>query len=352
MQFTSPLSFANKVLNRYELQMKRVRLTSRPVELTLEPTLLCNSNCVMCNRNYSRKETKEAAGFLSWEIFRKAEPFFKYASRVLFGGFGEAFLHPEYLQMLGEIKKSRTSVYVFTNGILLTEEVGRRLVDLQMDMVCVSLGGASRETYRKIRGVDALDTVAANLRAISEYKRAKGARKPLLSFNIVAMKSLLPELEHIVLLARDAGVELIAFPNLVVQGAEMRSESLWLNPEPAERAFAHAAGLAKFLGIEFVSPKFCISRSGCIDPFRRMNVNWDGTVMSCAMERYLVGDLTEQSIGEIWNGTGLIALRRRLHDDGVERVCPNCTCWDNSPEAFLNPWVNSRAFAERAVSGG
>ena len=94
MYFVNKRSFANKILNRLEMKAKRIRMLSRPVELTLEPTLKCNSNCLMCNRNFSRAETKQAEGFLSWATFRKVQPFFQTAERVLFGGFGKCYGSP------------------------------------------------------------------------------------------------------------------------------------------------------------------------------------------------------------------------------------------------------------------
>lgn len=347
MFYVNPLSFSNKLLNRVEIKLGRSRLLSRPVELTLEPTLQCNSNCVMCNRNFSRKETKEETGFLSWETFGKVKPFFKYAERVLFGGFGESLLHPDYLAMLKEIKAEGPYVYFFTNGILLSGEVGRQLVDNDMDMICVSMGGATRETYQKIRGTDAFERVVANIRELTQYKRKTGKTKPLLSFNVVAMKSLLPEMEALVELAHDIGVEHIAMPNLVAQGDELRSESPWLCLEKSQKSFQKAADLAGKYNITFIPPNLAASGSGCNALFNRLNINWDGSIMSCAMERYLIGDLNEKSIGEIWNGNGMKSLRRQIVEQGLEASCPRCTCWDNRPETFLDPWINSRKHAKR-----
>jgi MoaA/NifB/PqqE/SkfB family radical SAM enzyme len=346
MFYVNAKSFANKLLNRAEIKLKHTRLLSQPVELTLEPTLECNSNCIMCNRNFSRKEVKQARGFLSWDTFNKVRPFFSTAERVLFGGFGEPLLHPDYLKMLREIKKAGPYVYVFSNGILMKEAVGRALVDEGMDMICISVGGATRETYRKIRGVDAFDNVTDNIRRISEYKKRLGTDLPLLSFNIVAMRSLLGEMEAIVKLAHDTGVRHIAMPNLVAQGPEMEQESPWLCRDEALAAFANAADLAMKYGITFIPPNLNVEQGRCNALFNRLNINWDGAIMSCAMERYIVGDLRKQTITEIWNGKGMRELRHKVIAEGFAATCPKCTCWDNNPENYLHPSINSRAFAQ------
>jgi len=339
-------SFVNKLINRAEIQLDRTKLISRPIELTLEPTLVCNSNCIMCNRNFSRKETKEAAGYLSWDVFNKVRPFFRTAERVLFGGFGEPLMHPHYLEMLKEIKKAGPYVYVFSNGILMKEAVGMALVDSGMDMICISMGGATQETYRKIRGVDAFATVTNNIRRISDYKKSRGTELPLLSFNIVAMRSLLAELEDIVELAQEIGVEHIALPNLVAQGEDMQVESCWLCRDEALAVLENAAVRAARYGITFIPPNLNVDQARCNALFNRLNINWDGSIMSCAMERYIVGDLRWQTIAEIWNGRGMQTLRRQIITEGYKATCPHCTCWDNNPENFLHPWNNSRAYAK------
>lgn len=339
---------SNMLLNMVEIKMKRSRLISRPVTITLEPTLMCNSDCIMCNRNFNRKGTKTSDGFLSWDTFNAVKPLFKYARSVLFGGFGEALLHPEYLSMLNEIKKTGSFVFFYTNGILLTENIGRQMVDIGMDRIYISIGGATRATYRKIRGVDAFERVVKNMKRIRDYKKKAGKKTPALFFNVVAMNSILPESEALVELAKELGVVHIGMPNMVAQGEEIKNESIWLNIQEAKSAFAGAARLAEKYNIGFSPPNLDGNeKSDCSVLFKGMVVNWDGTVMSCALERYLVGDLKESTPQNVWNSYGMVSLRKGYYEKGLEHVCPRCTSWDNSPENYLSPALNSREFATR-----
>jgi len=346
MRYVTLLSFANKILNHYEQRVRRKRLISHPVEITLEPTLQCNSNCLMCNRNFSRKETKKAEGFLSWEIFERVRPLFRFAESVEFSGFGEGLLHPEYLKMLKEIKRSGPYVHCFSNGVLLNEDMGKGLVDAGMNRIGISIGGATRETYRMIRGIDAFDTVVENIRRLTAYKRKQGKKDPELSFNVVAMTSLLGEMNSLVNLASELGVNDITMPNLVVQGAIVKDESLWLHRERAISVFKSAAKSALEKGISFHPPRLEIARSDCNAFYRRTYISWDGKVLSCPLERYILGDIRDKSFGEIWNGRGLRTLREQYNREGLECTCPNCSCWDNRPEVFLSPPENSREYAE------
>ena len=346
MEFVTLLSFVNKICNHFEQKWSARRLISRPVEITLEPTLKCNSNCVMCNRNFSRKETKLSESFLSWEVFNRIRPAFKFAERVEFSGFGEGLMHPEYLEMLKEIKKSGPYVHCFTNGVLLSEEMGQGLVDAGMDRIGISMGGATRETYQKIRGIDAFETVVDNIRRLNAYKQKAGKNTPELSFNVVAMTSLLEEMIPLVNLASDLGVRDISMPNLVVQGDVVKDESLWLHKEKALPIFQAAGELARRMGISFHPPDLDIGRSDCNAFYRRTYITWDGKVLSCPLERYILGDVCRESFYRIWNGKGLRELRKQYYRNGLEQTCPNCSCWDNRPEVFLSPPENSREYAE------
>ena len=313
----------------------------------LEPTAQCNSNCIMCTKRYFREKDQIPQGFLSWDIFRKVKPFFKFTRRVLFSGFGEPFLHPEYLNMLNQIKRYNTFIYCFTNGLLLNEEIGRALVDSEMDMVNISFGGATKGTYRAIRGIDGFDTVINNIQCITEYKMKVGKINPLLSFNVVAMNNIMPELEQLLYLAKKIGVQHFAMPNLIVQSEAMREESIWNNKKEAEKTFKRAKALASKLNIDFIYPSLDVIKSDCTDLLRKMFITWDGLVLSCAQERYIIGDLRKNKIISIWNSKNVMNLRKKYYKNGLDSICPGCPCFDNSPDTFLNSRINSRVYAQR-----
>jgi MoaA/NifB/PqqE/SkfB family radical SAM enzyme len=300
----------------------------------------------MCNRSFNREEDKLAQGFLSWDVFNKTIPFWPYA-RVLFGGFGEALMHPNYLEMLQKLKKSGAYVYTYSNGILLTETIARGFADTGMDKIYISMGGSTRETYHHVRGVDAFDTVVKNLKYLNDYKKEKGTSYPHVAFNVVAMTSVMPELVGILELAKELGAEEVSMPNLVVQGDSILHESVWLDQKTNKEIFDHAGRKAEQLKITFHPPVMDEREGLCWDLFSRLNVNWDGSVMSCAMERFILGDLHSQTIKQIWNSAGIKKLRGGFLQGKAVDLCPNCACRKLSKDNLLNPWANSRREADK-----
>jgi MoaA/NifB/PqqE/SkfB family radical SAM enzyme len=335
-------SFVNRWHNRFERKRKRTFLGSKPIEMGIEPTNNCNSKCIMCNRMFSRADENLYTGRLSWDTLRKCQEFIRYCERVCFGGFGEPFLHLEYLQMAKFIKECGPYVYCFTNGSLLGEKECQGLVDVSFDEICVSLGGGDRQTHHFIRGVDNFDRVVESLRRINEIKSRRGVAKPFISFNIVAMKTVLEKMDKVLDLAVELGVKTIAMPNLVAQGEAMIEESPWMHVEWSQDVFRKAEEVTRAHGIEFGYPDLTEGKGDCDSLFTTMIVAWDGIVLSCALERFVIGDLKKSSLEEIWNSEEYRRLRERYYNEGIARVCPNCSCWNRRKEAFLSPSENTR----------
>ena len=53
-------------------------------------------------------------------------------------------------------------------------------------------------------------------------------------------------------------------------------------------------------------------------------MSFSGKVYFCPFIRVEVGDLTKQSLEEVWTGDRYVALRKRLVDEGLFPVCRRC----------------------------
>jgi MoaA/NifB/PqqE/SkfB family radical SAM enzyme len=62
----------------------------------------------------------------------------------------------------------------------------------------------------------------------------------------------------------------------------------------------------------------------CLYPFLHARVSYSGKVYFCPFIRVEVGDLTESSLEEIWNGEKYVGMRRKLLEHGIFPVCRRC----------------------------
>ena len=136
-------------------------------------------------------------------------------------------------------------------------------------------------------------------------------------------------------------------PNMVAQGEEMIAESIWGNVDEAKVTIEKASTIAEKYKIEFIPPNLKVMEKDCKSLFHKMFINWYGAVMSCALEKYIVGYVSRNNLNDIWNSKRMIGLRKEYYENGLKSVCPRCTCWDNKPDNFLYGNANTRLHAKK-----
>ncbi len=115
----------------------------------IEVTNKCNLNCATCMRNVW--DTKYGA--MSAETFTRIFDGAKKLSpqpEIFVGGYDEPLSHPRILDFIGHAKGLGFRVSLIPNGILLDQKMTHALIDLNLDMLWVSLDGASPESYTDI----------------------------------------------------------------------------------------------------------------------------------------------------------------------------------------------------------
>jgi MoaA/NifB/PqqE/SkfB family radical SAM enzyme len=62
----------------------------------------------------------------------------------------------------------------------------------------------------------------------------------------------------------------------------------------------------------------------CLYPFLYARVSFSGKVYFCPFIRVEVGDLTKQSLEEVWTGDRYVELRKKLVEEKLFPVCRRC----------------------------
>ncbi|HWQ45757.1 MAG TPA: radical SAM protein, partial [Longilinea sp.] len=135
------------------------------VRLYIEPTNACNLDCRTCMRN----AWEEPLGMMDEVTFNQVIEGIKSFSpipQVFFGGYGEPLTHPKILDMIRRTRELGAEIELITNGILLTPQISRSLIDLGVNTVWVSLDGITPESYADIRLGAELPIVLRNLDAL------------------------------------------------------------------------------------------------------------------------------------------------------------------------------------------
>jgi MoaA/NifB/PqqE/SkfB family radical SAM enzyme len=317
-----------------------------PVCLYLETTNRCNLLCTTCPRTF---EDLEPPADMSWELFTSIVDQFPNIARVVLHGVGEPMMVRELPRMIRHLKDRGTYVLFNTNGTLLTRRKGRELIDAGLDELRVSLDAAEARSFALVRGRDMFDRILRHVRGFIEMQRALGATAPRVSLWLTGLKETVAELPAFVRLAHDMGIREVYLQRLVYfaegQGLARVESGLFEQLDGAEARFIRdAEDLARSLGIAFnasgaTEPGTSLKQqqetrpwSLCRRPWTLMYFTAHGKVLPCciapfSMRRYqsfTLGDATQQTLREIWNGASYREFRSALLSDAPPDACARC----------------------------
>lgn len=180
------LEFSN---NRIDLS-KAVPLPT-PFVVFLDPCGACNFSCKFCPCNNSDFKVVERHEKMSMEVFYKIlgdlESFSQPIKVINLYGFGEPLLHPQYIEMVKEIKGREIcrELRCTTNGYLLSPNMNKGLVKAGIDMVRISIEALNTRDYKEICGVNIdFKRFVANVRDLYEVSRGTGTKVSVKILNV------------------------------------------------------------------------------------------------------------------------------------------------------------------------
>lgn len=336
---------------RYHEAVSRERAAEAaqpPVCLYLETTNRCNLLCTTCPRTY---EELEPPADMSWELFTSIVDQVPGLARAVLHGVGEPMLVKNLPRMVRYLKDRGVYVLFNTNGTVLNERNGRALIDAELDELRVSLDAANAKSYLAVRGKNYFNRILRNVRAFRELQEREGHAKPRVSVWLTGLKETVEELPAFVRLAAEIGVKEVYLQRLVyfddkVIGHARPDQSLFERLTGEEAGYLREAeDLARALGVTFnasgaasepgVSLKKTEGESPwslCRRPWSLMYFTANGRAIPCCIapfsqhgyEHYTLGDATQQTLREIWNGPAYQKFRAALLSDKPPQACASC----------------------------
>jgi uncharacterized Fe-S cluster-containing radical SAM superfamily protein len=252
--------------------------TKVPIHVDIELSSHCNLKCSMCPHGKTNYDMDK--GLLDYELARKVidECAHFGVISLKFSGRGEALLHPRFTE-LAQYAKSRGLVDVMfnTNGLLLSEDKIRAVVDGGVDLVIISIDGASKEVYEKIRIGGDFKRLIHNIEYLIEYRKRTKRSKPMIRLQFVKMKENIHEFDSFKKMWRDKVDVLVG-----LDYSDRVGKQDWSTQS-----------------------RRTVGRSYCPHPWRRLTVTSEAKALMCCVDwdvKYAVGDCRQESIYDIWNG--------------------------------------------------
>lgn len=114
----------------------------------------CNNNCIGCwchspLLGKSRLAGQKKKEYLSFGLVKEIidDLYHLRTKTIQLSGAGEPFLHPEILKIIEYIKSKKMQCNIITSFSLINESIVRKLIDLKVDNLTISLWAAGAKTY-------------------------------------------------------------------------------------------------------------------------------------------------------------------------------------------------------------
>ena len=179
--------------------------------IQLEITTRCNSECIYCPHIFY-SDTKD----MPLSIFCKIIPFLKNTRLVYLQGWGEPLLNQNIFEMIRLCKLKGRQVGFTTNGMLLDEQTINALIELKLDILCISLAGTTPDTHNGLRKGNTFEKIISNLLLLNQIKSIKGSTLPRLHLAYIMLKSNFEEIRDVISLAKMLNAKQVVASNLTL----------------------------------------------------------------------------------------------------------------------------------------
>ena len=325
----------------YQVSKRFPSVSVSPRSIQIECTTRCNLKCTFCELSYWTEKPAD----LQFDHIKKMIDHLPQLKRIDLTGIGESLMNREFFQIVEFLKGRGLYVTLNDNFTLMTEPAARRIIELQVDQIFLSLDGSTKQTYEQIRVGANFDKVIANARRLVQIKRELGKRRPEVKINTVVCLTNYHELPGIVELASDMGIGMVQFVNVITF-----DDTAGLDTQRVRRdvwkTFEETRQRARPLGVRVKIELFDkLPVQECDFPWRRNFVTYDGYVHPCcyttqtgdrkAQNRRSFGNLLEHPFEEIWNGRVYPEFRRKMGKGILPNACDHCPKYVGKPDQPL-----------------
>jgi len=332
-------------------------------------TEACNYQCLMCpfhNPAVDGEHNEAELPRLSYEVFVQLLIDLKrLGTRALeICGNGEPLMHPRAMDMIALARGMGFEVSLATNGALLSERRARRLVDLGLQRLHVSINAGREVTYGRMHPGTLpgdLQALLDRLRGMADHAEATGEAPVDIEFSAVLTRLNMGEIVDMVEAARLARARIL----MVIRMGPARGQHHLLPGEddwPAiQEQIGRASKLAEQYGIGtnlgawpaiggtagtarvydlipcYIGHEFALVLGG-------------GDVIFCCHCLAPIGNLHQESFAAIWNSKKYQQAREQAMALPVtSQALPTCGCFHACSHVPENIRIHARLHGDGAV---
>jgi MoaA/NifB/PqqE/SkfB family radical SAM enzyme len=247
----------NRLRVEQEIANGIVEVSSFPYIIQFSTEHRCNLRCVMCASTVLRNQG--ITPLMDMRLpentltrFRKLEPYIPHFQTISLTGSGEPLLSPALPDILDMLSPHRnTSIGFTTHFQIFDRERAELLVRTGVQSITISVDGACKETYEKIRVNAKWEKLLRNIDLLNEVKSERRSSTPNIVFAANCMRQNIEELSDLIDFARTHGGYSVLATNTVIYDKAMQREALVHYPDLTRRMVTETIRRAQLHGIWF-----------------------------------------------------------------------------------------------------
>ncbi len=341
--FQRGISLTMRSVGKYG--MRRPQIFTAPPVVVWNFTNICNLKCKHCYQDAGKRLKQEL------DLKSRLKVIDQLAEEDVFSiaySGGEPLMDKDLWEVIKRANKYKFYQSIATNGTLITPDVARKMVEMGVNYVEISLDSTKAKVHDEFRGIPGFweKAVKGIENAVAQEGIQVGIASTITRLNF-------EELEDLIQFAKNIGADKFYAFNFIPTGRGKDIVNVDLTPEQREEmlnilydhyqkgdivcmttspqyarvcmmksnlSFApsshyttargrQARVLAEFIGGCGVGRAYC-------------SIQPDGIVTPCVFMPIPVGDLKHQSFGEIWNNSPI--LKELRHREDLEENCGIC----------------------------
>ncbi|MEI6985748.1 MAG: radical SAM protein [Rhodospirillaceae bacterium] len=275
-----------------------------PERYLLDLETVCNLKCPMCLFHGDPEEKKKHEHIIGKMTSENLIPLLdemKLSQPVVAPSWwGEPLLIKNLKEQIREMKQRDIVISFNTNGLTLTEDIARFLVEMQIDSIFFSFDAVTPETLKKVRGVDKLDKIANNCEMMLRVRDEAKSTMPRIGASYTIQRDNEHEVEEFIKIWTKK-------VDVVRVGYVFEDGGIWGIKLPEERI-------------------------PCSMLYHSLPIHFNGDASICCFDSYgyqIVGNVFKDGIKAVWHGEALSQIRH-YHETGqwdMVPFCQNCNAW-------------------------
>jgi radical SAM protein with 4Fe4S-binding SPASM domain len=248
---------------------------------------------------------------------------------MYFVGTGEPLLHPQLTDLVAIAKQHGFKLILYTNGLMLDRDISKRMIDLNLDVLRVSLWATTAEKFVQqvdLMTLDKFNRIIDNMTALSDMKLRMRKSIPYLELCHSITHQNLESLDETLALAIQTGCDKVCF-SPIVDFAQKELKHFVPDQQGKIKICRTLTGVRKELDKRSIVHNIdtmllhyrwdgrIYDQYPCYPAWFFSYLRTDGSIFACQRNTYEtspLGNIRESRFREIWNNEAYRQFRRRV----------------------------------------